>query len=118
MFRFKRAPEPTEPVADTQPLSDNAPGVDAAPETPRAGRSRWWWISRGVAGVLFAFLLLIAWLAFTAPLSKSLQPVSPPQITLLAADGTPIARNGAIVAAPVKAADLPDHVKQAFIATE
>ncbi|MCJ1962068.1 transglycosylase domain-containing protein [Novosphingobium mangrovi (ex Hu et al. 2023)] len=118
MFRFKRAPEPTEPVTDTQPLSDNAPGVEAAPETPRAGRSRWWWISRGAAAILFAFLLLIGWLAFTAPLSKSLQPVSPPQITLLAADGTPIARNGAIVAAPVKAADLPDHVKQAFIATE
>ncbi|TYC91533.1 transglycosylase domain-containing protein [Novosphingobium sp. BW1] len=118
MFRFKRAAEPTEPVADTQSLSGKAPGPEAAPETPRTRRSRWWWISRGAAGVLFAFLLLIGWLALTAPLSKSLQPVSPPQITLLAADGTPIARNGAIVAAPVKAADLPDHVKQAFIATE
>ncbi len=40
--------------------------------------------------MLAAFLLLIAWLAITAPLSKSLQPIAPPQLTLLAADGTPI----------------------------
>jgi len=71
-----------------------------------------------VAGVLFLFILLIGWLAITAPLSKSLQPVSPPQITLLAADGTPIARNGAIVEAPVEVKKLPPHVAQAFIAIE
>jgi penicillin-binding protein 1A len=47
-----------------------------------------------------------------------LEPIAPPQITLLASDGTPIARSGAVVDKPVKAADLPDHVKQAFMAIE
>ncbi|WP_235506555.1 transglycosylase domain-containing protein [Altererythrobacter sp. Root672] len=81
-------------------------------------RTRWWWIKRGMLGCLAVFLLLLAWLAITAPLSKSLQPIAPPQLTLLAADGTPIARNGAIVDQPVKVSELPPHVAQAFIAIE
>ncbi|KLE33690.1 penicillin-binding protein [Aurantiacibacter gangjinensis] len=81
-------------------------------------RSWWWWISRMVASVLFVFILLVAYLAITAPLNKSLQPIAPPQITLLAADGTPIARNGAVVDEPVQVADLPDHVIQPFLAIE
>jgi penicillin-binding protein 1A len=63
-------------------------------------------------------MVLVAWLAFTAPLSKSLQPIVPPQITLLASDGTPIARNGAIVEEPVRVKRLPPHVVQAFLAIE
>src|SRR5690606_19106659 len=51
-------------------------------------------------------------------LSKSLQPIAPPQITLLAADGTPIARNGAIVDEPIQVEELPPHVVQAFLAIE
>ncbi len=81
-------------------------------------RTRWWWIKRGLAAVALVFLLLVGWLAITAPLSKSLQPIAPPQLTLLAADGTPIARNGAIVDAPVKVAELPPHVIEPFIAIE
>ena len=45
-------------------------------------------------GLLFVYLLV------TAPLSKSLQPIVPPEIILTAADGTPIARKGAVVDAP------------------
>lgn len=91
--------------------------VEAEPrDTP--WRKRWRRLSRLVAAVLFVFILLVGWLAVTAPLSKSLKPVSPPEITLLAADGTPIARNGAIVAAPVEAGKLPDHVIHAFLAIE
>ncbi|MEJ5978954.1 transglycosylase domain-containing protein [Novosphingobium sp. PS1R-30] len=70
------------------------------------------------AGITLTVLLLVGWLAITAPLSKSLEPIAPPQITLLAADGTPIARNGAVVEAPVKIAALPDHVVQSFLAIE
>lgn len=81
-------------------------------------RSRLWWTGRGVMAALALFALLIGWLTFTAPLSKSLEPIAPPQITLLASDGTPIARQGAIVEAPVKLADLPPHVAEAFIAIE
>lgn len=79
---------------------------------------RGWYISRAVAVLLFLFILVVGWLAVTAPLSKSLQPLSPPQITLLAADGTPIARNGAMVEAPVEIRKLPEHVPQAFLAIE
>jgi penicillin-binding protein 1A len=81
-------------------------------------RSRGWWIVRGIAALLMLFFLLLAWLALTAPLSKSLQPIVPPEITLTAADGTPIARKGAVVDAPVEMRKLPPHVRQAFLAIE
>ncbi len=80
--------------------------------------SRWWWVSRGVVAMLFVFILLVGWLAITAPLSKSLEPIAAPQITLLASDGTPIARNGAVVDEPVEVAKLPEHVTQPFLAIE
>lgn len=82
------------------------------------GRSRWWWAGRIVAAILWVFILLVAWLAITAPLSKLRQPIAAPQITLLAADGTPIARNGAVVDDPVRVADLPPHVIEPFLAIE
>ncbi|WP_174280057.1 transglycosylase domain-containing protein, partial [Sphingomonas bacterium] len=46
------------------------------------------------------------------------KPPAPPSITVTADDGTPIARRGAVVGAPVDAATLPKHVTQAFIAIE
>ncbi len=106
------------------PLYDPAPG-DADfgfygwddPPAPK-GRGRTWWAVRIAAGLLALLIVLLAWLAITAPLSKSLQPIAPPQLTLLAADGTPIARNGAIVDTPVAVADLPPHVVDAFLAIE
>ena len=88
------------------------------PDQSQPTRSRAWWASRIVAGLLFALILLIGFLAVTAPLNKSLQPIAPPQITLLASDGTPIARNGAIVDEPVHVADLPAYVVQPFLAIE
>lgn len=90
----------------------------AAGDAPRAKHGKGWWIVRGL-GVLFGlFVLTVLWLAITAPLSKSLQPIAPPEVTLLAADGTPIARTGAIVDKPVSVAKLPPHVTHAFIAIE
>src|SRR3569623_1248414 len=90
----------------------------ASSPQPEAGalkkkRSRWWWFSRGVLAFVALFVVTVLWPAITAPLSKSLQPIAPPQITLLAADGTPIARNGAIVDKPVQAAKLPPQVTHA-----
>ncbi|WP_066532270.1 transglycosylase domain-containing protein [Erythrobacter sp. CCH5-A1] len=81
-------------------------------------RSKLWWTGRGLLATFAVLALLIGWLTVTAPLSKSLEPIAPPQVTLLASDGTPIARQGAIVEAPVKVKDLPPHVVQAFIAIE
>ena len=65
-----------------------------------------------------AFVLLVAWLAFTAPLSQSLQPIAPPSFLVLAADGQPIARRGAVRADPIDVMALPPYVGQAFIAIE
>ncbi|WP_052208139.1 transglycosylase domain-containing protein [Croceibacterium mercuriale] len=103
---WREPPRPFVPVAE--PASVVTPG----------GRTRGWWVRHGLAASLAVLILLIGWLAVTAPLSKSLQPIVPPQITLLAADGTPIARNGANVDAPVAIAELPPHVVEAFLAIE
>ena len=81
-------------------------------------RRKRWWVVRIVAACFMAFFLLVAWLAITAPLSKSLEPIAAPQITLLASDGTPIARSGAVVAEPVEVSKLPPHVVDAFLAIE
>lgn len=88
------------------------------PEKPKR-RIRWGrWFVRGTALGIVLLVILIIWLAFTAPLSKSLKPPTPPSVTLLAADGTPIARRGAVIGAPVDAAELPAHVREAFMAIE
>ncbi|MCL6249591.1 transglycosylase domain-containing protein [Altererythrobacter sp. KTW20L] len=116
--------DPPPPTTTTYPGAFADGGADdglsaaiaSSPAKPK--RTRWWWTIRGVAGALFTFILLVGYLAITAPLSKSLQPIAPPQITLLASDGTPIARNGAVVDDPVLVADLPDHVIQPFLAIE
>ncbi len=105
------------PVA-APPLAEPPPILPPLPPQPSKWRRRWVWIKRGLWAGLLAFLVLFVWLAFTAPLSKSLEPIAPPRLTLLAADGQPIAQNGANIGKPVKAASLPPHVKQAFMAIE
>ena len=100
---------------DTHPSNNGQP---AAGKRLFLGKTRWWWISRTIAAWIALFMLLLLWLAVTAPLSKSLQPIAPPRITLLASDGTPIARNGAIVDKPVDVRELPPHVVQAFLSIE
>ena len=79
---------------------------------------RWRWAVRGAGIAALLFLAAIVWLIFTAPLSKSLQPPTPPSITLLAEDGTPIARRGAIIGKPVDPVALPATVTNAFLAIE
>ena len=117
-FRKSKTPDPA-PAAPPPPMP-GAPGFDAPPPVVPESRRRKWWrrISRGFAIFCILFILLVGWLALTAPLSKSLEPIVPPQITLLASDGTPIARSGAIVDTPVKASALPKHVTGAFLAIE
>ena len=96
---------------------EEEPGPPPPPQPSRWVR-RWFWIRRAAFASVIVFSVLFLWLALTAPLSKSLQPIAPPQLTLLAADGQAFARNGAIIDEPVKIAKLPMHVKQAFIAIE
>ena len=97
---------------------DTTPGVAEPSKPPRRWWLTWKWIKRGLLACVAIVLLLAAYLALTAPLSKSLQPIVPPQITLLAADGTPIARNGAVVDQPVVVDALPDHAVDAFLSIE
>jgi len=118
--RSAPAPASAIPPLDPKralPETDPAPGYTA--NLPVRHRRRWWqWLPRIFGGLILLFFIAVAWLAITAPLSKSLQPPAPPSITLLADDGTPIARRGAVIGAPVDAAKLPAHVRQAFIAIE
>ena len=93
-----------------EPYTTNLPVV----QRPR----RWRWIMRGLGAFIVLFVLAVGWLAVTAPLSQSLKPLTPPSITLLAEDGTPIARRGAIIDKPVDAAKLPANVTNAFLAIE
>ena len=124
--------DPRTPIADRYAFDDAPPhrdarepdddwfatAADARPE-PRRRRTRALrWAIRGTGVLVVLLVLAIGWLALTAPLSKSLQPPTPPSITLTADDGTPIARRGAIIGAPVDAATLPPHVVQAFVAIE
>ena len=83
-----------------------------------AGRRKLWWAARIIAALLMLLIITVAWLAITAPLSRSLEPIAPPELTLLASNGTPIARNGAVVDKPVTVADLPPHVIEPFLAIE
>jgi penicillin-binding protein 1A len=117
-FRKSKTPDPA-PAAP--PLSmPGAPVFEGPPPVVPESRRRKWLrrFSRGFAIFCILLILLVGWLALTAPLSKSLEPIVPPQITLLASDGTPIARSGAIVDKPVKASALPKHVTGAFLAIE
>jgi penicillin-binding protein 1A len=102
--------ETLEPLPELGPLP---PEAEAPPKRRRWIRKRY-----VAAGIVALFMLLVGWLAITAPLSRSLQPIAPPSITLVSDDGTPIARRGALVAPPVHLSELPAHVPQAFIAIE
>jgi penicillin-binding protein 1A len=110
LFRDSPASVPFEPL----PAGAVPPVESEPPPELRRHRRRW----RIAAIILGLFLILVAWLAITAPLSRSLRPIAAPGITLLSAQGTPIARRGAITDRPVDVADLPGHVPQAFLAIE
>ena len=85
----------------------------------RRHRGRWSvWAKRGIRAFLLLLVLLIAWLTFTAPLNRSLQPLGAPSLTVLSAEGEAIARKGSKISDPVDVTALPPHVAQAFIAVE
>ena len=109
-------PPPLPPPA-ANPRAPFTLPPDSAPP-PRPPSIHWRWVRRGLAAFALLLMLTIGWLAWTAPLSKSLQPIAPPQLTLVSADGRPIARHGAIVDRPVDVANLPPHVVEAFLAVE
>ena len=113
----RAAPPPPPPPSDYGEMAIAGPYTSNLPVLYRP--SLWKWVFRALGAFILFFILAVAWLAFTAPLNKSLQSPAPPSITLMAADGrTPIARRGADIGAPVDAAKLPKHVTNAFVAIE
>ena len=100
------------------PPSDDDPLRFEPPAKPKR-RIRWGrWLIRGTGVFIVLLVVAILWLAVTAPLSRSLKPPTPPSVTLLASDGSPIARRGAVIGAPVDVRTLPKHIPQAFLAIE
>jgi penicillin-binding protein 1A len=98
-------------LAEEPPLT---PEELAEQPPPQRGRR-----ARAVAvGLLLLLLALVLFLALTAPLSKSLKPITAPSITLLSAEGRPIARKGSVTDLPVRVETLPRHVPGAFLAIE
>ena len=96
-------------------------GGDAAIEeevVPQPPLSRVRTVKRIALGVLIVLGLIIVWLIVTAPMSRSLGPVAAPSLTILSAEGEPIARRGAVIGDPVSIDELPAHVAQAFLAIE
>lgn len=112
----QRRPDPFDRLP---PGDEPAESHDYSTNLPVAYRgSRWRWPVRIAAAGFVLFVLAVIWLVFTAPLSKSLEPLTPPSITLLASDNTPIARRGSIIGTPVDASKLPADVTNAFLAIE
>jgi penicillin-binding protein 1A len=93
-----------------------APADPDAPPQPPLSRVRK--VKRAIKIALVLLALIVVWLIVTAPLSRSLQPVGAPGLTILSAEGEPIARRGAIIGQPVSVERLPPHVSQAFVAIE
>ncbi len=97
-------------------LTENEDVAAEAPPQPPLSRVRM--VRQVVRISALLIVLIVAWLALTAPLSRSLQPVGAPGVTILSAEGEPIARRGAVMSEPVDVLALPDHVGQAFLAIE
>src|ERR1044072_3836408 len=88
------------------------------PTPPQPPNPRGRMVKRAIKIAAALFLAAILWLLVTAPLSRSLGPVAAPSITILSAEGEPIARRGAVIGEPVDVSRLPPHVGQAFLAIE
>jgi len=105
--------EPRPSATSGNPDPGGPPAGEKKPSIWR--RIRWRYVS---AGILAVVMILFAWLAVTAPLSKSLRPIAPPSVTLLSVQGNAIARRGATIDQPVDVDKLPSHVAEAFLAIE
>jgi penicillin-binding protein 1A len=104
------------PAAD-EPASVHADGVPIPPTGEPPVKRRWPWRRIFlIAAVLF--VLLIAWLAWTAPLGRALEPLEQPALVLLDDEGRPFARRGDLKEEPVDVAELPPHVVDAVLSTE
>ena len=97
---------------------------DGQRSSSRAPRSRWtravWFLLNLSVWGAVAFGALLAWYAYDLPQVARLDQAAlrKPAISLLAADGSVLARYGEVHGAPVRIRDLPPHVPRAFLAIE
>ncbi|RYF95320.1 MAG: PBP1A family penicillin-binding protein [Caulobacteraceae bacterium] len=78
-------------------------------------RSRW----TPYAVIAVSLLILLgAYLSWSLPVGRALEPFEAPTMVLVTADGKPFARRGFYKEAPVEAGKLPSYVPGAFIAIE
>jgi len=93
--------------------------LSAPPRRSRSLRAVWFALNLSVWGIVAAGAL-VAWYAYdlsdVARLDKAA--LRKPIVTLLAADGSVLARYGEVHGAPVRIRDLPPHVPRAFLAIE
>jgi penicillin-binding protein 1A len=82
-------------------------------------RAVWLLLNLSVWGVV-ALGAVLAWYAYDLPQVARLDQAAlrKPVVTLRAADGSVLARYGAVHGAPVRIRDLPPHVPRAFLAVE
>lgn len=87
----------------------------------RKGSGFSWWrllFTLGLFGFA-AFVILLAWFAYDLPDTRNVQPVDKrPSITVLAHDGTMVARYGGLTGELVNVRDLPPYVGTAVMAIE
>ena len=106
-------------LAGEGPVRDETAAVDTADEAvPQPPLSRVRKVKRVALAIVILVGVILLWLIVTAPLSRSLQPSGAPGLTILSAEGEPIARRGAVIGEPVDVSQLPPHVAQAFLAVE
>ncbi len=112
---WSRGGVPIEQLPD--PFTPEPPVVQPEAEPAPEPRKRSRWV---VALYIFVglFVVTLAWLIVTAPLSRALEPLDDPALLLLSAEGHPIARRGAIKEAPVVVAKLDPLTPAAFVAIE
>ncbi len=99
-----------EPFAPLDPLTPE--------EQAQAPRRRWFKKRHIAAGIVLVLMLIVGWLAVTAPLSNRSSRRRRPRSPCSPATAPPIAKRGAIVGKPVDASKLPKYVTGAFIAVE
>ena len=97
-------------------MSGELPPGDEAPMERRSPLRRFWWVIPILLVVVVA--ATIVWLFLTAPLQRALEPLPDGAIVLLDINGQPYARRGDYKEKPVKIAELPHYVVDAFLSTE
>ena len=91
---------------------------DPAPKPPRRRFFTLRRILQGLVVLAVLFGLMVAWLSWSLPVSRALEPLPTPALVLVSADGHPFAQRGAVKDRPVEVAALPAYVPAAFVAIE